>query len=283
MKQDTHVITSFEQFLSSLTVGNAATFENLMVYPVFTGNPQTNGYLLLDEAVKSGKFIITEVNEGGSVPNLKVTNGLDFDVILLDGDILVGAKQNRSCTTTIIIEKGSSSIIDVNCVERGRWSYKGENFSGDKNPLYSRLRSSKSRSVTENLKNKRGCVADQDQVWDDISMKAASFSRRDAGFEACRTEAADALYSRYEGNVKGYEDAFQAEIFITPINKNQFKVQLGEKEHFIQTRLTVDRHIEINNQNDQATIENHPNSLTLYTNQGQINLERFNWNAINTH
>ena len=58
MKPETGVLASFEKFLASLTVGNAATFANLLVYPVFTADPQANGYLLLDEAVQTGKFTI---------------------------------------------------------------------------------------------------------------------------------------------------------------------------------------------------------------------------------
>ena len=39
---------------------------------------------------------VTEVSEGGSVPNLFVKNRADRDVIIVDGEMLVGAKQNRT-------------------------------------------------------------------------------------------------------------------------------------------------------------------------------------------
>lgn len=207
MKPETEVLASFAKFLASLTVGTATTVGNLMVYPVFTAAPQANGYLLLEEAVQSGKFTITEVEAGGSVPNLQVTNGLNRDVLLLDGDILVGAKQNRSCTTTILIGKKTAPVIDVNCVERGRWAARGAHFSGGRTHLHSRLRARKSRSVTDSLKRSRGYVADQGEVWHEISMKAASFSTHDARFQRSPTEAADEIYTQYESRITEYAAA----------------------------------------------------------------------------
>ena len=198
----------FGDYLGTLSLGEPLSHENMTVFPVFTTSPQHNGYVLLDEAVKSGRFTVTEVTEGGSVPNLKVVNDLDSDVLILDGDILVGAKQNRSVTTTIIIGKKTTSVINVNCVEKGRWDYKGRSFKAGEQPVYSKLRATKARSVTMNLKNNRGFVADQGAVWNNISMKAASLSMHDAAFKPSRTGAADELYSSYEKRVRGYEKTF---------------------------------------------------------------------------
>ena len=208
MEQKRDVITSFEKFLASLTLGSAEAFENFTIFPVYTGRPQENGYYLLDEAVKTGKFKVTEVDEGGSVPHLKVTNDLDFDVLLLDGDILVGAKQNRSCTTTIIIGRRTSTNISVNCVERGRWAYKGKHFSSSDDPVYAKLRAVKARSVNCSLKEKQGFVADQGAVWSDISAKSISFSRCSPDFQESRTEAADDLYASNKNRLQDYEKAF---------------------------------------------------------------------------
>ncbi|HXY53059.1 MAG TPA: DUF6569 family protein [Nitrospirota bacterium] len=198
----------FGDYLGTLSLGEPLSYENMTVFPVFTASPQHNGYMLLDEAVRSGRFTVTEVTEGGSVPNLKVVNDLDSDVLILDGDILVGAKQNRSVTTTIIIAKKTTSVINVNCVEHGRWSYKGRSFEAGELPVYSKLRAAKAKSVTMNLKGSRGFVADQGAVWNDISMKAASFSKNDAAFKPSSTGAADELYSSYEERIRGYEEAF---------------------------------------------------------------------------
>jgi len=204
-KKETNV---FREYLGTLSLGEPLSHENMTVFPVFTTNPKQNGYVLLDEAVKSGRFTVTEVTEGGSVPNLKVVNDLDRDVLILDGDILVGAKQNRSVTTTLIIGKKTTSVIAVNCVEQGRWAYKSRFFGAGEQPVYSKLRAAKARSVTVNLKNSRGFVADQNTVWDNISMKADALSMHDAAFKPSGTHAADELYSSYEERIRGFEKTF---------------------------------------------------------------------------
>ncbi|WP_454785907.1 acetyl/propionyl/methylcrotonyl-CoA carboxylase subunit alpha [Legionella sp. WA2024007413] len=73
------------------------------------------------------------------------------------------------------------------------------------------------------------------------------------------------------------------EAFITPINKSQFKVQFKTYEHVIHAHLVGNKlHIETKKQYFHATIENKKESLTLYTNQGQITIERFNWETLGT-
>lgn len=72
-----------------------------------------------------------------------------------------------------------------------------------------------------------------------------------------------------------------SEAFITPINKNHFKVQLETQEHLIHAHFIGNiLRIETETQNYQATIENKKQSLTLYTSQGQITIERFNWGML---
>ena len=44
--------------------------------------------------------MITEVSEGGSVPELRVVNKGDARILVLDGEELRGAKQNRVLNTT---------------------------------------------------------------------------------------------------------------------------------------------------------------------------------------
>ena len=48
-------------------------------------------------------MVVTEIDESGSVPELKVSNEAVQSALLLDGEELIGAKQNRVLNTTILI------------------------------------------------------------------------------------------------------------------------------------------------------------------------------------
>ncbi|KTC88276.1 acetyl/propionyl/methylcrotonyl-CoA carboxylase subunit alpha [Legionella cincinnatiensis] len=73
------------------------------------------------------------------------------------------------------------------------------------------------------------------------------------------------------------------ETLIMAINKNDFKVQFNQKELLIHANLIGNQlRIETENQNYQATVENKNQSLTLYSTQGSITVERFNWSTLGT-
>jgi hypothetical protein len=75
-------------------VGEMA-FRNLTMYPLLDGQAGELDYLTLDEALAGGRARITEVSAGGRVPELKFENRGDLAVLLLDGEELMGAMQNR--------------------------------------------------------------------------------------------------------------------------------------------------------------------------------------------
>ena len=60
----------------------------LAVLPISADLPTGPEYLTLSEALASGTLVITEVSEGGSIPELVVTNSGDSAVLLLDGEEL---------------------------------------------------------------------------------------------------------------------------------------------------------------------------------------------------
>ena len=61
--------------------------------------------------------------EDGEVPNLSVTNSSDRPILIPEGEILVGAKQNRVVNVTVLVAARSTFKVPVSCVEQGRWRY----------------------------------------------------------------------------------------------------------------------------------------------------------------
>ena len=91
-----------------------------------SGNPAAAlDYLLIDEALEAKKVVVEEVSEGGSVPELRMTNFADKVVLVVDGTELVGAKQNRIVNASFLIPPESITRIPVSCVEQGRWEIQG--------------------------------------------------------------------------------------------------------------------------------------------------------------
>ena len=104
-------------------------------------------YRTLSDALASSDIVITEVSAGGSVPELMVVNRGSTAVLLIDGEELAGAKQNRVLNTSILLAARSETRIPVSCTEQGRWSYASPAFAESGNIMAQKVRAMKSRSA----------------------------------------------------------------------------------------------------------------------------------------
>ena len=66
--------------LADVKVGPATVFAGLAVFPLIRKHPVTRDYLTLTEAFRKKGVKISEVSEGGNVPELKLKNKLKQDV-----------------------------------------------------------------------------------------------------------------------------------------------------------------------------------------------------------
>jgi hypothetical protein len=92
-----------DQTLSALSIGEPSTYCNLAVFPLFADEARKPDYLTLDEGLEQGACRVTEISEGGSVPELRFENPSDHRILLLDGEELIGARQNRVLNITILV------------------------------------------------------------------------------------------------------------------------------------------------------------------------------------
>ncbi len=163
---------NLKTYMTTITPGQVQAYKNLTMVPLLTCSPAQANYLLLDEALQAGLIDVGEVSTGGSVPELQVINKADRPVLILDGEELVGAKQNRIVNATILIAAMAKVIIPVSCVEQGRWSYASGKFSSQERLLCSDMRAEKAMQVNYSLKKQKSYSADQGEIWNSIDKKA---------------------------------------------------------------------------------------------------------------
>lgn len=161
-------------FLSGLELGESQRFGNMSLFPLFS--PRNGGprYITMREALEQGVLKIRETGANGSVPRLRAVNRGDVSVLLLDGEELAGAKQNRVLNTTILLKERSETIIPVSCTEQGRWAYTSPDFQDSGIIMTPRIRKGKVSSVTMNMEAGGKYESDQCKVWQDIHCMAAS-------------------------------------------------------------------------------------------------------------
>src|SRR5438876_245510 len=110
--------TLIDRYLSKIVLGEPQRFKNMTVVPLFHSTDGGPDYLTLEEALSANVLTIGEISQAGSVPQLKVTNLADVPVLLLDGEELVGARQNRVLNTSILVKERSETVIPVSCTEQ---------------------------------------------------------------------------------------------------------------------------------------------------------------------
>jgi hypothetical protein len=170
--------------------------QGLRIVPVLGPSHDQPSYRLLDsDTVASVK--VTEISQSGSVPELRVENALDVAVFLMDGQELVGAKQNRILNADVLVPASSTITIPVSCVEQGRWRHVSPQFVSGKAASH-RTRAGKACRVYESLKQQGRHDADQAAVWDEVAQ-TLSESKADS-----ETMALHAAYDRREAEFRAF-------------------------------------------------------------------------------
>jgi len=204
----------FQDLLGSVVVGEPQSLDGLTLFPLLWPEPLEPPYVLLAEAIERNLAVVEEVDTAGSVPNLQVNNLADLPLLIPEGEILVGAKQDRVVNVTVLVAARSKFIVPVSCVEQGRWHYVSRHFRS----AYAApptLRMKKMRSVHRSRRERGSAESDQGEVWDEIAQNLArlaapsptgsltdGFAARQEQLEALRqglklpTEAAGILVAR---------------------------------------------------------------------------------------
>ncbi len=126
--------------LPTTTIGKRIESNGLSVFPLYLKNGLKAAVKSGLEMIDKGLVNVKEVSDAGSVPTLYVTNDSPYNVLFVEGDQLVGAKQNRICNSSVLIEPKSFAEIPVSCVEQGRWATKSAAFASSSNAATPEMR-----------------------------------------------------------------------------------------------------------------------------------------------
>jgi hypothetical protein len=187
-----------DQVLRQVQLAQALNHEGLTAYPLIRDTLFAKDYLTLDEALAKKTAVVTEVSEGGSVPQLLLRNKGEQAVFLLDGEELTGAKQNRILNITILAPAMKDTVIPVSCVEAGRWSHSSPDFSAAPRAQFSASRAKRSAFVSEDICQTGQRRSNQGEVWDDISAKLNSLGSQSD------TQAVESAFMDHDQQLNAY-------------------------------------------------------------------------------
>lgn len=190
--------------LSQISIGEPQVHQNLAMFPLLIESETKSDYLLLDDALAQGCARVTEISESGSVPELKFDNRCDQSVLLIDGEELVGAKQNRILNLSVLAPAGQTIVIPVSCVEAGRWNAQSNEFASVRRAHYAAGRAKKAAHVSHSLRTSGTRRSDQSRVWADIADKSARMQAPSS------TGAAAAMYEMHQSSLDEYLGVFQS-------------------------------------------------------------------------
>jgi hypothetical protein len=192
-----------QNYLKGTKVGRKQSHQNLAIFPLLSGHSIGLDYITLDEALTEELIEVVEVSEEGAVPELKVVNKSPCMILILDGEELVGAKQNRIVNTTILIQEKTTTVIPVSCVEQGRWAHTSPRFDSEERLMAAHLRAMKSEQVHHSIRTSDDYYSDQAAIWREISRKARRMRAESP------TMAMSEIYEKKRAALDGYINHFR--------------------------------------------------------------------------
>lgn len=164
------------ELFGSLHLAPRQAHKTLTLWPLLRDAPcerrDTERVVLLAEAIAAGRASLDEVGDGGFVPLARLDNRGELPVLVLFGEEILGAKQNRVANASVLVAPGTGVVLDVTCVERGRWARTcGGGFRAAGRTISSDLRRRMQHDVARAVRAGLGFEADQLDVWDDVEAR----------------------------------------------------------------------------------------------------------------
>ena len=194
---------SIASFLNKAKLARKQSYKNLTVFPLLAPDGTKPDYLTLEQGLDKDLVQITELDQAGSVPELRLLNKGKKKLLVVEGEELVGAKQNRIVNATFLVAGTTEIVIPVSCVEQGRWHYDSDKFSSGRKMMHASLRRNHQADVKSSLRSGDGYRSNQGRIWEDVSGKLDRLQ------VASPTSALSDAYDRYENRLSDYLDKFR--------------------------------------------------------------------------
>ena len=195
---------TLQEEFSQAEIGQSSQFRNLTLFPLLRRSAPSRqlDYLLLEDGIAQGKVQVSEIHAGGSVSELRLENNAELPVLLVDGEELIGAKQNRVLNLTILAPAKQTTLIPVSCVEAGRWRTSLAELKTADHMMYSFGRGEQLAHVTESMRSNGTRKSNQAAVWRNIADKAMRLKA------ASPTGAMADIYERHAVAVEEFARGF---------------------------------------------------------------------------
>lgn len=196
-------IDSIRDYFNHYRLGEPIHHRNLTVYPLLNGSRRSLAqYDLISEALDAGTAEIEEASKAGRVHEVTVRNHGSKPVLIPEGQILVGAKQNRIINISVMIGAKQTTPIPVSCVERRRWQYSSDKFNHDC-CAHPHLRHVKLKSVHRFRRQTGEARSDQAEVWEEVAHQLS-----EAHIHS-QTESITDHYKTYEDSIREFNRHFK--------------------------------------------------------------------------
>jgi hypothetical protein len=150
--------------LKKIRIGAGQYHFNLTFFPLFSGSQNGSNFISLDQAIKKKYVEVGEVSEEGDISKVKLKNDSDKFIFLPQGEMITGAKQDRVIIISTIVFPGMTEILNVSCVEQGRWEFESQEFKAS-DYSHPKLR----KTIIESS------VDIQQNVWSEVNACLADF------------------------------------------------------------------------------------------------------------
>ena len=212
------------------------THGDLTIFPVVSAKSHdTSDFITLDEGIRSGDVVVTEVGnlhstmrrrppyqtrpyEGAEVNRLVLVNNSKHPLILLAGEVVTGGKQDRVVSKDRIVPAESDPVdLAVFCVEHGRWIESSTKFDTHASVM-----------LQPSVRMKAMADQDQQKVWDEVAnsrknMSGAMLHAPSAGLSTAEVTSAQAQIDNTSSYAKARENGVvqkQVESIAAPMQKS---------------------------------------------------------------